>query len=590
MVSTPETLTAAKRAEQLNLGTNGAAPPPQKTDSSSVSTKNDKYAAVARQALSLTPARNETANLDPHEDIDQSFMILGIHEIEPYKHNPRTGPNPLYKEIKASIRADGITNTLTVTRAPNSMRYSPYGGGNTRLQIAKELYEEGDQRFARLNVVVKKWSGDANVISAHLAENENRGDISFWEKAQGVNAFKIEFDRENGKLLTAGELNKELRQRGINFGIKVIQNFAFSVEYLEPLGPWLKATDVNTIIRPGVAGLLELAGKLEKTREVTDSIQTVLQNQANHLKALQAKNEELDPGDQVVVALDATQLTDALQAAAAQVVGCTQAAIAVMLSALAANSQITADALRQVKVNPAFSTPSSQANRDLQGAAKQRPLPGMLAQVPPLRTPTVGGTASAPDSDIPPPVGGAAPTPPRTAEASHSADDPANPVGNILQILIEINDLVTLSDVTLSSPSMPFGYLMDIPPSILEVDGQPVPEPELRAAVWKLLATVSGQLDHRTLKAVSPTHSTWVALVRQGPAAFEQAYAQQIGGHIFDKTPYMALSELSWVLAEADIGYLFIKLMQAMEQVRVSHPERFPSDEPTSTSQLSAGL
>ena len=88
-------------------------------------------------------------------------------------------------------------------------KYTPYGGGNTRLQIAKELFSEGDQRFAQLRVIVKEWPGDAQVITAHLVENELRADITFWEKARGVHQFRVEL--ENGHKIiahVAGKMRK----------------------------------------------------------------------------------------------------------------------------------------------------------------------------------------------------------------------------------------------------------------------------------------------------------------------------------------------------------------------------------------------
>jgi ethanolamine utilization microcompartment shell protein EutS len=45
---------------------------------------------------------------------------------------------------------------------------------------------EGVEKLRRIHVVTRKWPGEAAVIAAHLSENDNRGDISFWERAQGV--------------------------------------------------------------------------------------------------------------------------------------------------------------------------------------------------------------------------------------------------------------------------------------------------------------------------------------------------------------------------------------------------------------------
>ena len=195
---TPETLTAVQRAQRLNLqptGKSAEADKPALAPSMSPAKPPSKQEQqiINQGRATLTPIsakRSATADLDPRDDPDMSFMALPINQIEPYEHNPRTGPNPNYEQIKASIKVDGITNMLTVTRRDKHGKFTTYGGGNTRLRIAKELFEEGDQRFATLQVVFKEWPGDAQVITAHLVENENRADITFWEKAKGVQMFK----------------------------------------------------------------------------------------------------------------------------------------------------------------------------------------------------------------------------------------------------------------------------------------------------------------------------------------------------------------------------------------------------------------
>ena len=163
---TPETLTAADRAARLkltgrDLGEAEASTTDDPSHDQSVNSKNDRYRDRARESLNVGSPRSATTDLDPRAEADMSFALLEIGDIEEYSLNPRTGVNPRFEEIKASIRADGITNMLTVTRRPGAVKYFPYGGGNTRLKIARELFAEGDTRFTRLNVVTKAWPGEA---------------------------------------------------------------------------------------------------------------------------------------------------------------------------------------------------------------------------------------------------------------------------------------------------------------------------------------------------------------------------------------------------------------------------------------------
>lgn len=586
---TPETLSAAQRASSLGI------PKTEAPQLSTTTERNQKYAVQARSALNLgLPALKPNApaspNMNPQLDPDGSFMLLGIHDLEVYSKNPRTGVNPRYEEIKASIRADGISNIISVTRRPGAPKYHPYGGGNTRLQIAKELYEEGDQRFARLNVVVKAWPGDAAVLSAHLAENENRGDISFWEKALGVAQFKREREAEIGKPLTAGELNKELKSRGINFGIKVLQNFAFAIEHLSPVGPWLQARSVNSSIRPCVAALLDIGdNKLDIGKGIAEAFHSILTRYAADLKALESFNESVDANERKPVELNSDALLADIQAAAAAQFGISTDVVPLWISANENDSRIDAAALKAIGVRtgglpqpPAEtgskplqppstgqnSTPLPQAGR-AQGSVQQ-PLGGMLGLAKPTGQPQ-------------PPQQSAAPVAP-TVDAAHRVKDlppqiqADSPLAPVLSLLLEISDLVMLGDVVLCVPQMPFGYLMDMPAQLNQVDGAVVPYPVLRGAAWKFLTSLSYQLDLTWLAKVDPQQSTWVQALAQGAQAFTERYGQVFGARTDDfGNPEMGLGEISAIFGQPELGYLLTRLLRAMEQLRVDHPARFVS-------------
>ena len=74
-----------------------------------------------------------------------------------------------------------------VTRRPGEPDYRLYTGGNTRLKILKELFAEtGERRFARLACWYRAWRDEAEVVLAHLKENDLRGDLIFRDKALAV--------------------------------------------------------------------------------------------------------------------------------------------------------------------------------------------------------------------------------------------------------------------------------------------------------------------------------------------------------------------------------------------------------------------
>jgi ParB family protein of integrating conjugative element (PFGI_1 class) len=383
---TPETVTAAQRAAALGIspGSTKKAEIPVATTKAQ---KDKAYTEQARRALGLPelslPKETNSATMqalrDPLGDPDDSVSYLSIDDIETYSHNPRSTTNPKYAEIKASMKAGGMTSAITVTRRPGAPKYHPYGGGNTRLEIARELYAEGDMRFARMMVVTKKWTGDAKVISAHLAENENRGDISFWEKAQGVDMFRQAIEDEQGRTLSAVDLVKELKASGINYGLRVVQNYAFAIEHFSPVGQWLPATKVNEVLRPALSGVLDVAHRLSLSDIQSTVFNLILEQHAAALRAMVLHNQSADPEDQIPVVLDTEALVDELQSAAAAALKVSVAQLKLMASALESNSRLTADALRSIQVpagNRAAAhgrgAPGTQGDNN---PAKQRQLP-----------------------------------------------------------------------------------------------------------------------------------------------------------------------------------------------------------------------
>lgn len=581
---TPELLTATQRAARLKLTgrapAEGEAPiTPNDSSEPSLDSKQVLDRTQVRETFGVDSPPSASAASDLLPQADLSFSLLEIDDLEEYRLNPRTGLNPCYDEIKASIRADGITNMLTVTRRPGASRYSPYGGGNTRLRIARELFQEGDQRFARLNVLVKSWPGEAAVISAHLAENENRGDISFWEKAQGVASFQREFESSTGRKLAANELNKELKRLGLSYGIRMIQNFAFAVENLEPIGPWLRSREVNTSVRPGVSSYIEIGERLDKTVELREGLQRVLTQRHNQLVALQQRNDERDENEQIAVELDADALLEELQDAAAAALGVASSSIPLMASALVQNPHIDADSLCRIRAMPVASPQLLKAGSAT--PSPQIPLGGMLA---PVLQPD-GSAHRAADGPV-----GDQPNPALTSQTTSSAPGRGQAseqslqrdLREIYECMLALNELVPIYDMLNTVPSMPFGFLCDFPPNELNMlEGQPLPQPaaDYRVVLWKLLVILSGQLQHDlSMALMSPDSSLrWVHAIAEGPEAFAETVLTK--GHSLYKNGdiFAAGIEVAMLFEREDVGTAVLRLLSTLQQFRLRYPQRFPA-------------
>ena len=556
---TPETLTAMQRAARLReqaVGGDWAQTSHATAEAPQVTTKPsslDKARASLMSSLSERPSAS--ASLDPRAEVEGSISILSIDDIEYYDHNPRVGANPKYDEIRASVKADNITNILTVTRRPGGVKYFPYGGGNTRLRIAKELHAQGDRRFAQLRVVVKAWRSEFDVIAAHLVENENRGDTSFWEKALGVSTFKQEYEREySGHSLIGTELNRELAKRGMNFGVKMIQNFLFSVEYLAPVGPWLRTHDVNTVLRPKLAEYLEVTGRFDKIEEAGRLVRDYLEDTASGLKGLIERNALRDASEHVAVELDAQRVVQDMAKALSSLVGADLDRFVFLSTALAADPRLQAKDLQTL-----------QPQRAALGAAtRSTPLPGHPAgdlggpaHHKPGTDPTAPASSTAPVQRSLAPmagvVGGSAsglqdrPTTPAQhgkplapAEAGDVHDEPRSLDerrerlrDQMVQTITAVNAIVPIHDFMLRIDSMPFGFFVDLPIDLARVGDVDVSaHMEDRGMLWHFLASLSGQLHEYHWQRVADDPlmqgTRWVEARRQGAMAFARTLGQTV--------------------------------------------------------------
>lgn len=165
-------------------------------------------------------------------------MTLTLDQLRPYDRNPRTQGNPKHEEIRESIRAVGLKQKLTVTQRPGDDRYMISDGGNTRLAILKELYEEtGDERLYHQDCHFIPWQGEINVLAGHLAENDNRGQLSWIERARGIYEAKRMIEEETGKNVSQRELTKRLRALGYTISHSHISRMLYTIEHFLPTLP-----------------------------------------------------------------------------------------------------------------------------------------------------------------------------------------------------------------------------------------------------------------------------------------------------------------------------------------------------------------
>ena len=170
---------------------------------------------------------------------DPGVARVAVDRIHYYGKNPRRQQNPEYDRIKASIRDGGLDQPLVLTQQPGMADYVLHSGGNTRLRILKELYEEtANERYYWVECVVRPWSQESAVLFAHLRENELRGGLPFIDKAHAVFEAKSMLEAELGTDdLSQRQLETLFRERGFSLSHSTISKMGYAVHTLWPVMP-----------------------------------------------------------------------------------------------------------------------------------------------------------------------------------------------------------------------------------------------------------------------------------------------------------------------------------------------------------------
>jgi len=166
------------------------------------------------------------------DPVSTTQMVLKLDDIIPYDKNPRREKNPAYDDIKASIRSKKqLNNNFNVTRRPGDKKFMVESGGNTRLQILKELYQEtGDEVFNTVHCLFVPWKSEAAVLSAHLIENEMRGDMTLIDKAYAVQTLRDELEAEQNKTLSDREFTRVASDIGYKISPKHLRRFQYAIK------------------------------------------------------------------------------------------------------------------------------------------------------------------------------------------------------------------------------------------------------------------------------------------------------------------------------------------------------------------------
>ncbi|HDN27055.1 MAG TPA: hypothetical protein ENG03_08180, partial [Thioploca sp.] len=232
------------------------------------------------------------------DPISTTQMVLKIEDIKPYDKNPRREKNPAYEEIKASIRSKKkLNNNFNVTRRPGDDFFMVESGGNTRLKILKELYKEtADEAFNTVHCLFIPWKSESTILTAHLIENEMRGDMILIDKAYAVQELKRELEVEESGTLS----DKKFTQLAAAIGYKISRthlirfNYALELDQMIPL-----------ILRTGIGG-----HKIDHIKKVHKAYRQYCEDKIEQFDAVfmavmsESNTEEFWDFDQIRLELD----------------------------------------------------------------------------------------------------------------------------------------------------------------------------------------------------------------------------------------------------------------------------------------------
>lgn len=164
-------------------------------------------------------------------------IIVTLEQLRPYEHNPRFIRNPLYEDIKASIRERGLDQPPSITRRPNEAHYIIRNGGNTRLSILGELWQETrDERFFRINCLFRPWQSEAHTLIGHLTESDLHGQLTFIERALAVAKLRDMLEA-GSEPFSQRELARQLREGGYPISQSHVSRMLDTLEHLLPAIP-----------------------------------------------------------------------------------------------------------------------------------------------------------------------------------------------------------------------------------------------------------------------------------------------------------------------------------------------------------------
>lgn len=497
-----------------------------------------------RQHVDETLSKSTTGSglkLAHDTEIEDSWAELPITAINFYDKNPRKANNAAYSDLKESIRELGLLQPLTVTRRPEEQNYTLYAGGNTRLMILRDLLDEtGDDRFRKVKVIVKRWRGEAAMMVAHVAENTQRGDMTYWDKAEAMMTLRTMFEAEyaGGQSYTQRQFERDLKQRGLTVSSSTISTYRYAVESLSPLSNWLSGLAVRNI-QPRLNNCARLANHFEiETTVFYEEIVTPCAME--HSLRLTAQDGSLDADEFAGLCENSLALRLKLE----------RVEIGKMLAVLQSNANATIDDLNKHRRPPSGAARQDAPKKEPRSVTSNEPslsdgADGASSATTQPPAPSVDRTPEAPAA---PEEGGS-----RSVTASVQREETttvavgtaaaSTPIRRLAEQLVV---LAGIGSCYIDHADMPHGFYMGFDPAVsIDLMEEGGSNSESRQIAWWVLAMASGQFVPEVCNRL-PAGNEWRELVLM-PSEREDSLdglAMALQHHIGGQGEYVPMSWL----------------------------------------------
>lgn len=187
---------------------------------------------------------NRWLNNTPDDRAEEMVQVT-LEQIQTFSLNARVTRNPGYDALKASIRARGLDNPPVLTRRPGDEKYMLASGGNTRLAVLNELWQETHEaRFHHFCWPYRPWpqdvslqQGELQCLIGHLAESDLHTGLTFIERAEGCLRLRALYLEAGIPCPSQQALAEQLTRDGYPVTQSKISRMVQTIDWLRPCIP-----------------------------------------------------------------------------------------------------------------------------------------------------------------------------------------------------------------------------------------------------------------------------------------------------------------------------------------------------------------